>query len=135
MNGKWIDTFLGIIPRNDYTVQLSAGEETGLVVTLKSETTSVTVFFGAVQAFQMLDEGVLLQGNDTAHFAAIRAENFPSTIYEIENGDFSRFIEGQMGHDLYSTLNFRQYTIVTLNYVISIITQWEPEITVLTDGP
>ena len=97
MNGKWIDRFRGAIPRHDYTVQLSAGEETGLVITLKSENATVTVFFGNVQAYQMLDEGVLLQGQDSEQFAYIREQNFPSTIYEIENGDFGRYIESQMG--------------------------------------
>lgn len=130
MNGKWMDTFQGIIPRNDYTVQLSAGEETGLVVTLKSETTAVIVSFGNVQAYQMLDEGTLLQGSDAEQFAAIRAENFPSTIYEIENGDFGRYIEVQMGQDLFCSLQLRQYNIVTYNYVISVVSPWLPEITV-----
>ena len=46
MTEIWLDPFQGIIPRNNYSVQLSDGEESGLVVTLKSEHTTVTIFFG-----------------------------------------------------------------------------------------
>lgn len=130
MNEIWLDTFQGMIPKNIYTVQLSAGEETGLVVALNNENTTVSVFFGNVQAYQMLDEGVLLQGEDSEQFAALREQKFPSTIYEVENGDFGRYIEAQMGRDLYGALNCRQYNLVTYNYVISVVTSWVPEIVV-----
>lgn len=130
MNGIWLDNFQDRIPRQQYSVQLSAGEETGLIITLTSNQCEVVIGFGAVHAFQMLDEGVLLQGADSEQFAAIRDQKFPSTIYEIKNGDFSRFVESQMGHELFSALDHKQYIIVTLNYVISIVTPWEPEITV-----
>lgn len=126
----WQDPFQGIIPRNNYTAQLSDGEESGLVVTLKSEYTTVTLFFGAVRAHQMVDEGVLLHGQDSEQFAALRAEDFPSTIYEIENGDFGCYIRAQMGQDLYDFLDCREYSIVTRNYLISVITTHPPEITV-----
>ena len=130
MNGKWIDTFHGLMPRRDYTVNLSAGEENGLTVKLESTDVSVSIYFGAVQAIQMLDEGVLLQGRDSEQFASLRTQNFPSTIYEIENGDFGRFVKSQMGGDLYTALNHKQYTIVAYNYVISVVSPWPPEITV-----
>ena len=126
----WLDPFQGIIPRYNYTAQLSDGEESGLVVTLKSEQTTATIFFGAVRAHQMVDEGVLLHGEDSKQFAALRAENFPSTIYEIENGDFGCYIRAQMGQDLYDFLDCREYSIVTRNYLISVITTHPPEITV-----
>ena len=130
MTEIWQDPFQGIIPRNNYSVQLSDGEESGLVVTLKSEHTTVTIFFGVVRAHQMVDEGVLLHGPDSEQFAALRAENFPSTIYEIENGDFGCYIRAQMGQDLYDFLDCREYSIVTRNYLISVITTHPPEITV-----
>ena len=130
MTEIWLDTFQGIIPRHNYSVQLSDGEESGLIVTLKSEHTTTTIFFGAVQAHQMVDEGILLHGQDSEQFATLRAENFPSTIYEIENGDFGCYIRAQMGQDLYDFLNCREYSIVTRNYLISVITTYPPEITV-----
>lgn len=130
MNGTWLDTFQGIIPRHDYTVRLSAGEEKGLIVLLESENTSVTITFGAVSAFQMLDEGVLLQGEESEQLAAIRKQNFPSTIYQVKNADFGRFIQVQMGAELYTALQLQQYNIITYNYVISVASPWEPEIAV-----
>ena len=130
MTEIWLDPFQGIIPRNNYSVLLSDGEESGLVVTLKSEQAAVTIFFGVVRAHQMVDEGVLLHGEDSEQFAALRAENFPSTIYEIENGDFGCYIRAQMGQDLYDFLDCREYIIVTVNYLISVVTTHPPEITV-----
>ena len=130
MTEIWQDTFQGIVPRNNYSVQLSDGEESGLVVTLKSEQTTVTIFFGVVQAHQMVDEGVMLHGQDLEQFNALRAENFPSTIYEIENGDFGCYIRAQMGQDLYDFLDCREYIIVTRNYLISVVTTHPPEIAV-----
>lgn len=130
MNETWLDKFPGIIPKQTYTARLSAGEENGLIVTLDSESFTVTLNFGAVQAVQMLDEGVLLNGEDTEQLRFLREQGFPSTIYETENGAFGRFLESQMGSDLYHWLNCRQYTIVTLNYVICIVSSWKPEITV-----
>ncbi len=130
MTEIWLDTFQGIIPRNNYSASLSDGEESGLVVTLKSEHATVTIFFGVVRAHQMVDEGVLLHGEDSEQFAALRAEDFPSTIYEIENGDFGCYIRAQMGQDLYGFLDCREYIIVTVNYLISVVTTHPPEITV-----
>ena len=130
MNEIWLDTFQSIIPRNNYSVLLSDGEESGLVVTLKSKHTTVTIFFGVVQAHQMVDEGTLLHSKDSEQFAALRAENFPSTIYEIKNGAFGCCIRAQMGQDLYGFLDCREYIIVTRNYLISVVTTHTPEITV-----
>lgn len=130
MNGIWLDHFQGRIPRQQYTVHLSAGEEKGLIVTLESDQCEVVIEFGAVHAVQMLDEGVQLQGEDTEQFAALREQNFPSTIYEIEQGEFGRFVEAQMGSELYQALGCRQYHIVTMNYVICVVSLWEPQITV-----
>ena len=130
MNEIWLDTFHGIIPRCDYAAHLSAGEASGLSIKLESNSAEVTISFGFVHAFQMLDEGVLLQCADSEQFAAIRLQNFPSTIYEIENGSFAGYLEAQMGASLFHDLHCRQYIIVTLNYVISVVASWPPEITV-----
>lgn len=130
MNGIWLDSFQGIIPKQTYTTRLSAGEEKGLIVTLESNQCNVIINFGVVQAIQMLDEGVQLNSEDTEQLRILRAQGFPSTIYGIEHGDFGRFVESQMGSELYSALGCRQYNIVTLNYGICIVTLGEPEIRV-----
>lgn len=130
MNGIWHDTFQGRIPQQKYTAHLSAGEENGLIVTLDSDLFEVTIRFGAVHAFQMLDEGVLLQGEDTEQLRVLREQGFPSTIYEIENGDFGLYVAFNMGTELYRPSNCRQYNIVTMNYVIFVVTCWVPEIRV-----
>lgn len=130
MNGTWHDNFQGIIPRQTYTARLSAGEEKGLVVTLDSDQFEITIRFGAVHAVQMLDEGVQLNGKVTEQLRILRSQGFPSTIYEIENGDFGRFIQSQMGSELYNALGCRQYNMVTLNYVICVASLSKPEISI-----
>lgn len=132
MNGIWLDTFKNVIPVENYSVSLTSGEEAGLTITLIGSMHNVVIDFGITAAIQMLDEGVLLQGEDTPQLQNLRKDHFPSAIYEIKNGDFSRYIESCMGTDIYCAFQYRQYNIVTLNCVISVVTQWEPKITVTT---
>ena len=127
MDGKWIDRFHGIIPPQQYSVALSNGEH-GLIITLTGQEYTITIDFGNTDALQMLDEGTLLQGTDTLQLQQLRTAGFPDTIYEIEDGALGRYILSCMGPELFQ---HKQYNIITLNYVISVVTQWEPEITVI----
>ena len=130
MTGIWLDTFKGIIPAENYSVSLVNGEEKGLTVTLTGSMHKVTIDFGIAASVQMLDEGVLLQGADTPQLQSLREFSFPSTIYEIENGDLGCWLRAYMGDALYTAHNYRQYNIVTLNYVIRVVTRWAPEISI-----
>ena len=51
-------------------------------------------------------------------------------IYKIQNGDFDKFVK-QIGNELYEYLDLKHYIIVTINYVIEVITEWEPRIKVV----
>ena len=55
----------------------------------------------------------------------LKKDNYPSTIYEIENGSYSKFIN-EISCGLFDIYEMKQYIIITLNYVIDIATRFEP---------
>jgi len=125
---KWIEVFKAIIPNDTYTAEIKSDEEVGLIVNLESSRHVVKLDFGAVTAYRVIDEGVILQGL----FAELEVEEykqggFENKIYKIENGQFGQSIKKMYG-ELYDILGCQHYLIITLNYVIEIVSQWEPEI-------
>ncbi|MEG0415796.1 MAG: hypothetical protein RR565_06630 [Erysipelothrix sp.] len=128
----WKEAFKGIIPTGDYQVNFINGEKQGLLIELENLSHKVSLYFGAVSASRMIDEGVLLNGylyNDN-ELNKYKPDRFANVIYEIESGEFGTFIHEQYGQ-LYEILNLKHYLIITMNYCIDIVSQWEPEITVL----
>jgi len=129
---KWIEIFKGVIPNDTYTAEVKSGEEVGLIVTLESKENLVTLDFGAVSAFRVIDEGMILQGAfDDSEVENLKKNNFSNKIYKIENGDFGKSVKKMYG-ELYDILGYEHYLIVTLNYVIEITSQWKPEIKVIS---
>ena len=105
---KWKEVFVGIIPKAVYQVQLINGEKQGLTIKLSSSQTCVMINFGMVQAVRMLDEGIV-QSN-------LYSENeFSEQINQISDG------YGE-------ALNLKHYVVITQNYNIDIVTEWEPTI-------
>lgn len=129
---EWVDRFVGLIPFDYYTMHLQTGEENGLIILLEGEHSNVNIDFGIAHAINVLDEGVQL--NDPPGFSTcndlVPETTFPSTIYLIKNGRYAHFIELCMGKVLFETLHLRQYNIVTQNYVVMVIAQDDPLITV-----
>ncbi len=136
MSEHWIDRFQGRIPRRNYQARVINGEENGLVINLFSKEYDIRIHFGIVSGIQMLDEGVLLNNEDAewSDCDSLRDQNFSSTIYEIEDGSFGNYIAASMGDDYFQARKLRQYNIVTLNYVISVVSGDKPEITVYPGG-
>ena len=88
--------------------------------------------FGAVSAYRMIDEGMILQGEFAAsEVKTFKKNNFANKIYRIENGEFGDSVKRMYG-DLYDILGYEHYVIVTLNYVIEIASQWKPIIEVIS---
>ncbi|MCI8508759.1 MAG: hypothetical protein HFJ06_09390 [Lachnospiraceae bacterium] len=110
---------------------LENGEEKGLSVKLLSDNHEVHILFGSVEAVRMLDEGILLGElfSDTA-IIEYKKQNFSNVIYQIEEGQFGELIKQSAG-TLSGILDFKHYIIVTLNYVIEVVTEWQPEIVVV----
>lgn len=107
------------------------GEKEGLVITLMSAMHKVYINFGAVSAVRMLDEGIVL--NDLFNDEQIRVfrnKGFDNTIYQITNGEFDNFVK-KTGGGLIDCLNFKHYVVISLNFVVEIITEWEPDIVIV----
>ena len=121
---KWIDLFQNKIPKQQYIAKVENGEERGLNIILKGEEFNALIDFGVVAGVQMLDEGVELNSSDgdesDDEFIRIRSKGFFNTIY---------YIRKLMGDELFDLLNYQEYCVVTLNYVIYVISKYEPKIT------
>lgn len=133
LNELWHDSFHGQIPRETYEMQLLQGEPQGLVIKLYGSLHHVTLDFGIVQAINILDEGIQLHDPPGVTFvnqAELHRSGFPDTLYRVENGAYAAYIKACMSADLYEAMNLRQYTLVTRNHVVEIISAAEPSITV-----
>ena len=133
LNEFWQDCLRGRIPRETYEMQLHHGERQGLVIHLYGSFHHVTLDFGNAQAINILNEGVQLHdppGVTLVNQSELHHAGFSDTLYQVENGAYAAYIKACMGTDLYAAMNLRQYTLVTLNYVVEIICAAEPTITV-----
>ena len=133
LNEFWQDRFQGRIPKENYEMQLIQGEQQGLVIQLYGSLHHVALDFGNVQAINILDEGIRLNDPPGITFmnqAELHRAGFPDTLYQVENGAYAAYVKACMSNDLYEAMNLRQYTLVTLNYVVEIICGAEPIITV-----
>ncbi|WP_250228377.1 hypothetical protein [Anaeropeptidivorans aminofermentans] len=125
---KWQEVFKDKIPKAKYQVLLENGEEKGLLINLISPEFKIQLDFGVVSVFRMLDEGIALNNlfKDEA-IKDFKALGFTNVIYQITSGEFDNFVE-QICGNLYEYLELKHYVIISNNYVIEIITEWEPEI-------
>ncbi len=128
---KWNEVFKGKIPEGLYAVELSFGEKNGLIVQLYNKNTLIEIDFGVVKAVRILEEGVVIDGvylEDEVQ--KYKKDGFINTIYEIKEGEFKKQIELMLGNYL-EFYCLKHYILVTMNYNIEIVTEWEPTIRVL----
>lgn len=128
---KWKEVFVGKIPREPYQMQLINGEKQGLTIELIGSHASVMIKFGVAAAVRMLDEGIIqakLYNDD--EIAKYKTDNFQNCIYEVQDGEFGKFIN-QISNGYGNLLNLRHYIVITQNYVVDIVTEWEPIIEIL----
>ena len=127
----WKEVFKGRIPKDIYEISLQNGEMGGLIINLISKKYYVNMDFGVVSAIRMLDEGIVL--NELFKDESIgefRKQKFENIIYQIVDGEFGGFIR-KIGGDLCNCFRMKHYIVITLNYVVEIITEWEPDISVI----
>lgn len=124
----WKEVFVGTIPKAAYQVQLINGEKQGLTIELLSSQTCVMINFGMVQAVRMLDEGIV-QSNlyPENEIQKYKDNDFQNIIYEVQDGEFSEQIN-QISDGYGEALNLKHYVVITQNYNIDIVTEWEPTI-------
>ena len=128
---NWNVVFDGIITQDNYQTQITNGEDKGLIIELKSNNHHVIMNFGVVQAIRMLDEGIvqneLYSYNEVEKF---KKDGFKNVIYEVTGGEFAKQIQN-ISDEYWETLDAKHYVVITQNYNIDIITEWEPEINIL----
>ena len=128
---NWNVVFDGIIPQDNYQTQIINGEAKGLIIELKSNNHHVIMNFGVVQAIRMLDEGIvqneLYSYNEVEKF---KKDGFKNVIYEVTGGEFAKQIQN-ISDGYWESLDAKHYVVITQNYNIDIITEWEPEINIL----
>jgi len=126
----WKALFAGRIPKDFYEVQLTNGEENGLQIELESKSYCIRLYFGVVQAVRMLDEGIVQEGvYDDAMIEKYKPDAFCNVIYEVQDGEFLGQIH-KMSGEYGAVFDFKHYLVITSNYVIDIVSQWEPTIEV-----
>lgn len=127
---QW-EEIINPIPVGNYQTIVKNGEESGLVIQLESAENIVDINFGAVSAFRMLDEGIVLgEVFIESEILKYKADNFSNIIYKITGGEFAKFIKN-VSNNLYDYLDLKHYIIVTMNYLIEIVSEWEPSIDIL----
>ncbi len=126
----WIEIFKGKIPDGIYQTRLVNGEEKGLVIELYNDEFCISVQFGVVQAIRMLDEGIV-QTNlySEEEIEKYKKSGFRNLVYESLGGEFrdqiSRISDGYSEH-----FELKHYIVVTQNYCIDVLTEWEAKIDV-----
>lgn len=125
---KWYEVFKGVIPKDNYQVQLRIGEVSGLTIELRSDTIQIVLSFGAVRAIRMLDEG-LVQGQlySQSEVQKFKKDGFKNVVYEVTDGEFKNQIR-KISDGFVDALSAKHYVIITQNYNIDIVTEWTPEI-------
>ncbi len=125
---QWEEIYKSAIPVGKYQTLVKNGEDTGLIIKLEDNEYIVNIDFGIVSAFRMLDEGIALEGIfDENEISKHKKNNFSNTIYKIQDGEFGKFIK-KSSNELYNYLDLKHYVIITMNYIIEVISEWEPSI-------
>lgn len=126
---RWEKVSCGTIPKGHYECELVNGELTGLVLKLKSEKNIVKINFGAILCLRMFDEGVLLADWPPMHIQRqIREVN--SVIYEITDGELLKEVQ-DLSKGIYVDEEIHHYAVLSENYLIEIISKWEPDISII----
>lgn len=133
---QWNEIFKGMIPQGNYSVSILAGEEKGLVIKLADGETVIHLNFGLVQAFRVVEEGLVqTQLYSDKELEKYSSNNFQNAIYELVGGEFDKQIEDiSLGYS--KIINMRHFLLITQNYNIDILSEELPEIIVknhLTD--
>lgn len=125
---KWIEVYKGMIPNDNYKVWLTNSEEKGLDIELRGNNNCVKLKFGFVQAVRMLDEGIVQDGVYLeSELDKYRENFFENVIYELQEGEFKEEIQ-KMSAGYMDAVEIKHYLLITGNFNIDIITEWEPEL-------
>lgn len=119
----WVKVYQGRIPKKKYFCEVTNGE-TGLMITLRAVNGKVTLDFGLALGMRMYKEGYVLNGLPQVEETG---QDYRNIIYRVYDGDLLKDIEEKSG-EVYGDEEVYQFAIVTTNYFIEVVTQWEPVI-------
>lgn len=126
----WKEVYKGIIPEDVYKTWITNSEERGLDIELRGNTYHVIIKFGHVSAIRILDEGIVQEGiYSDEEISKYKNDNFMNYIYELKDGKFGKELEKASAGFL-DAEDIRHYVIITDNYNIDIVTEWEPDLKV-----
>lgn len=125
---KWLEVFKGALPQGDYQSVITHSNQTGLIIKLENASTEVSIDFGVIVAFRVLDEGMILgELYNEDEIKYLKEVGFPNTIYRILDGEYENFIK-KIGNEMYDYLDMKHYIVVTSNHVIEVVSEWEPKV-------
>ncbi len=79
----------------------------------------------------MLDEGIVQDGlYSDKEIEKYKKQDFENVIYELTDGGFEKTIR-KISAGIIDLLESKHYVVITRNFNIDIITEWEPELKVL----
>lgn len=128
---KWNEIFEGSIPQGEYQMRLSNGDENGLIVELENNNYQIIIDFGVIKGVRMLDEGIVQnEAYSETELEKYKKDNFKNIIYKVEGGNFINEIK-KIADEYFEILDIKHYVIITQNFNIDIITEWEPDLKVI----
>ena len=129
---KWKEYKKGQIPKDRYIVEMKNGEEDGLYIKLIGFNNTVNISFGCVLGVRMLDEGVVIDGFYSQNAVdEHKADEFENIIYTVEQGAFKKEITAS-ARGYCPESRVKHFILITENFIIDVVTEWEPEISVTT---
>lgn len=118
----------------DYEIDLSVGEKNGTVIKLIGKDTVITLNFGNVRAIRLLDEGLVQKYlYENVYINGEKGDSFDHLFYKAENSEFFDFVN-KVSCNMAKMLEVKHYIILTMNYNIEILTEFEPDIQVNRSG-
>lgn len=125
---KWVEYFKGKIPRAIYEINIKFGEANGLILELLNKGDIITIEFGNIISFRVLEEGYVqadIYSNDEVN--KYKASGFSNVIYCVEDGKYANDIK-EIADGYLDIMDYYHFIIITQNYNIDIITEYLPHL-------
>ena len=114
-------------PTTFYCAAISNSEEKGLVIKLHDGSSNVTIDFGYVLSVNIIDEGMNQGYLYQADLSQFKQSRFRNVIYQVSDGVYSDFVK-KIADGMWEAVDAKHYVIITENFNIDVITEFEPEI-------
>ena len=91
----------------------------------------IIIDFGCARAMRMLDEGIVQNGvYSDDELKKYKGNKFENVIYKVEDGEFNHQVS-KMSYGFTDMIDVKHYVLITQNFNIDIITDWEPKLKVI----